>query len=223
MRRLLVVVPPDAPLPALSGDYEIQVCHTAQEAAQLFCQDFDGMILDLFLPGTDGLALLERMQEHLPPVVLILTKLLTDYILQSVETLCGGYVLRSPYRQEEISHRLEDMFRKFESPGLGSTAPSVRYHLRRLGLSPAKRGFHCAAFILSRIDPDEDFCLFTDFYPTLAEKYAVTTAAIDNAIHREIDRAYQCRNDAVWLDYFPDTALCPKNKEFLSAVAEWIR
>lgn len=220
MRKLLIVAAPDAALPRFSGDYDIHICHTAREAAQLLPGDFDGMILDLFLPGADGLALLEAAQDHLPPVVLILTRILTDYILQSVEALCGGYVLRIPCREEEIRHRLEDMFRKFESPSLPSAVPSVRYHLRRLGLSPAKRGFHCAVFILSRLRPEEDLCLFTDFYPALAKKYAVTTAAIDNAIHREIERAYLSRNDDIWWEYFPDTSQCPKNKDFLCAVAD---
>lgn len=222
MRKLLVVFPPDAPLPPLTGEYEIQRCHSAQEAARLLQQEFDGLILDLFLPGTDGLTLLETMQDQLPPVVLILTRILTDYILQSVESLCGGYVLRIPCREEEITHRLEDMFCKFESPAPITAAPSVRYHLRRLGLSSAKRGFHCAAYILSGLHPEDDFCLFTDYYPALAEKYAVTTAAIDNALHREILRAYQIRNDGIWREYLPDTSLCPKNKEFLCAVAERI-
>ena len=48
----------------------------------------------------------------------------------------------------------------------------------------------------------------------------VTTAAIDNAIHREIERAYLSRNDDIWRKYFPDTSQCPKNKDFLCAVAD---
>ena len=223
MRKLLVVCPPDALPPIPAGDYEVLVCHNAREAAQLLHREFDGLVLDLFLPGTDGLTLLETMQEQLPPVVLVLTRYFTDYILQSVESLCGGYVLRTPCPSEEICHRLEDMFCKFESPAVNTALPSARYHLRRMGLSPAKRGFHCAVFILSGLRPESDPCLFTDYYPALAEKYAVTTAAIDNAIHREIERAYHVRNDAIWQEYLPDTSQCPKNKEFLCAVAERIR
>ena len=219
MRKILIVTASDELLTMLAEDYEITLCRNAQDAIKLLHQEFNGLILDLFLPGTDGLTLLEQAQAHLPPVVLVLTRLLSPYILQSVASLCGGYVLRIPCSEREIRHRLEDMFRKFESPDHSTDATAVQYHLRHLGLSPARRGFHCAAFILPHYHPDADPCLFKDFYPALAKKYAVTPAAIDNALHREILRAYQNRNDAVWQEYFSDTSHCPGNKAFLSAVA----
>jgi len=218
MYRILVVIGSAALMPELSDDYNITFCQTAEEAAAHLKQDYDGMILDLFLPGTDGLTFLEEMQHHLPPVVLVLTRLLTPYILQSVEFTCGGYILRIPCSEREIRRRLEDMFRKFSGPVSDASAVAVRYHLHRLRLSAGK-GFRRITEILPTFDPDKDPCLFNDYYPDLAKKDSVTMEAIDNSVHRTIQQAYERRNDAVWKEYFPDTARCPKNKEFLSAVA----
>lgn len=218
MRKILAVVASDAYLPALKEDYNITFCHSAEEAAELLHQEYDGMILDLFLPGTDGLTLLEQANNHIPPVVLVLTRLLTPYIIQSIETLCGGYILRIPCSDRVIVHRMEDMFQKFDSPALDSTSITTRYHLLRLSLSPGK-GFYRIMEILPDFDPEKSPCLFNDFYLALAKKDSVTVDAIDNSIHRTIQHAYTRRNDAVWKEYFPDTSRCPKNKTFISAVA----
>lgn len=96
MRKILVVTPPNTYTLNLPGDYEVTYCHNSLDAADLLHENFAGLILDLFLPGTDGLTLLEQTQDRLPPVVLILTRFLSPYVLQTVDALCGGYILRIP-------------------------------------------------------------------------------------------------------------------------------
>lgn len=223
MRKLLIIIESPSLLPELKSDYDITWCHCAQEASCLLHQHFDGMILDLFLPGTDGLTLLKNLQDVLPPVVLVLTHFLSPYISQAVESLGVGYVLRFPFTGKELHDRLEDMFQKFETPLPDVSLSSARYHLHRLGMSASKKGYRYLIHILPKYDPEADPSLFCDFYPALAEKNSVTTAAIDNAIHREIHRAYDLRNEEIWLEYFSDTGKCPANKDFLAAVAEKIR
>ena len=222
MRRILAVIESKTLLSKLNEDYEITFCYSAEAATESLHQEYDGMILDLFLPGTDGLTLLEQIQDRIPPVVLILTKLLTPYIIQSVETLCGGYILRIPCSDLEIWHRLEDMFQKFDSPVPDRSVSTARYHIHRLGLRSGK-GLQRMMKILPYYDSDANPSLFNDFYPDLSKEESVTMDAIDNSIHRTILKAYERRNDAVWKEYFPDTSKCPTNKEFFSAVAELIK
>ena len=178
------------------------------------------MILDLFLSETDGLTLLENTHAHVPPVILALTRFYSDYILQSLASLGVGYAIRIPCPALEIRNRFGDMFLKFDTPDRALSCTDARYHLRRLGVSPRWNGFHRMAEILPVFDPRMDPCLFSDFYPSLSKQHSVTMDAIDNSIHRAIDRAYEKRNDAIWMEYFPDTSKCPTNKEFLSAVAD---
>lgn len=222
MRRILAVVESEVLLSKLKNDYEIIFCRSVEDAAKQPLQEYDGLILELFLPGTDGLTLLEQAQDRIPPVVLVLTRLLTPYITHSVEALCGGYILRVPCSGLEIRHRMEDMFQRLDSPAPDLSVATARYHLHRLGLRSGK-GFQRMMGILPDFDPETDPSLFNDFYPELARKYSVTMDAIDNSIHRAIQQAYDRRNDAIWREYFPDTSRCPKNKAFLSALAERIK
>ncbi len=224
MRKILIVIECDSLQTALweimKDEYDITLCSNAQEAATLLRQDFDGMIMDLFLPGTDGLTFLENTQTFMPPVILALTRVYSDYILQALADLGVGYVIRVPCPISEIRKRFHDMFLKFGTPNLNSSYADARYHLRRLGISPRWNGFHRMVEILPDFDPNRDPSLFNDFYPDMAKKHSVTTDAIDNSICRAIQRAYSRRKDAVWREYFPDSSCCPTNKEFLSVVAD---
>lgn len=222
MRRLLIIMESSALLPDLAGRYDVTWCRPDEEADTLLQQDFDGLVLDLFLPDTDGLSLLQALQHRLPPVVLALTAFYSPYVLQAAEELGVGYVLRYPFSPNAFYDRLEDMFRKFESPLPDTATASARYHLKRLGISAGK-GYRRMLAIFPGFDPDAGHNLFSDFYLDLAKAESVSAYAIDNAIHRTIAQAYETRNDAIWRDYFPDTSRCPTNKEFLTAIADRIK
>lgn len=222
MRRLLIIIESPALLPALPEEYAVTWCCRGEDAAGLLRQGFDALVLDLFLPGVDGLFLLQQLQEDLPPVVLLLTRFLSPYICQAAQSLGAGYVLRFPFTGAEFLRRLEDMFLKFETPAPELAAANARYHLKRLGICTGK-GYRRMLAILPRFDPDAGHCLFSDCYPDLAKAESVSAYAIDDSIHRVIVQAYKVRNDALWQDYFPDTATCPTNKEFLTAIADRIR
>ena len=208
-----------ASLPDLTNRYAVTWCHHVSQAAALLQQDFDGLVLDLFLPDTDGLSLLQALNDRLPPVVLALTAFYSPYVLQAAEALGVGYVLRYPFAPHIFYDRLEDMFRKFEAPVPDTAEAPARYHLKRLGISRGK-GYRRMLSIFPGFDPDAEHNLFSDFYLDLAKAESVSPYAIDNSIHRAISQAYENRTDAIWREYFPDTSRCPTNKEFLTALAE---
>lgn len=222
MRKILALLESAALLPDLDGSFEITFCRTGVEAGRLLQQGFDGMILSLYLPGTDGIAFLEQNQMYLPPVVLVICPMPTPYIYQACAALGVGYILPIPCSGPEILQRMEDMFLKFETPVPDSSVIFARHHLRRLGLAPGK-GFRRLEKILLKFDPDDDPFLYGDFYVDMAKQERVTMDAIDNSIHRTIQEAYDRRNEEIWQEYFSNTSHCPKNKEFIRAVAARIR
>ena len=219
MRKLLFIMQTSDLLPPLAEAYDVTWCPHARQAEALLEQDFDALVLDLFLWDTDGLSVLQALQNRLPPVVLALTAFYSPYVLQAAEELGVGYVLRYPFAPGALLERLEDMFRKLESPDTPDAL--AQYHLKQLGASAGK-GYRRMMAILPGFDPEADHNLFSDFYLDLAKAESVSPYAIDNSIHRTIAQAYETRNDAVWKMYFADTSKCPTNKAFITAVAEKI-
>ncbi len=114
MRTVLVVTDSDCLEPILrkylSRDYSLTFCRTAEEALFLLPQGFDGLILDLFLPGTDGLTLLRQIRGDGPPVILVLTRLVSASLLQELEGLSVGCVILVPCTISLIRDRLDGLF-----------------------------------------------------------------------------------------------------------------
>lgn len=84
MKKILAVLESDGLQPdlweAMKSEYDLTFCTSAEDASVLMQKEYDGMILALFLRGTDGLTLLESSQAYAPPVMLVLTSLLSTYI-----------------------------------------------------------------------------------------------------------------------------------------------
>ena len=104
MRRIVLVLGSEdleiALLGALAADYNVSVCHSYDT---LFSQPCDVLILDLFLPGVDGISLLRDCREYSPPTIIALTELLTSDILQVANDLNINIMIRKPFSISSIA------------------------------------------------------------------------------------------------------------------------
>lgn len=107
--------------------------------------------------------------------------------------------------------------------------------LFELGLSPNLKGFGCTleAILVYRQDPGQS--IMKDIYPAVArlQSPGVSPVQVERNIRRAIGLAWQSRDEAVWVRFFPNSkhvnARKPTNYEFISQVAwhielceEWI-
>lgn len=80
---------------ALQSDCEVIICDIATGPEKLKLQP-DILVIDLLLPGIDGLSFLEQIGRSRPKRVLMLTTLITDAILQAASDLGVDYMVRKP-------------------------------------------------------------------------------------------------------------------------------
>lgn len=93
----------------LQKNYTVATCTGAEFDAVLSQQNFDALILDLFLPGTDGLILLKNFPGTLPPIILVLTRLYSDSILRELEVLGVYHMFRIPCPMDAVENCLANM------------------------------------------------------------------------------------------------------------------
>ena len=82
---------------ALHGDFDVTLCSDPIEAAMNLQRDYDAMILDLFLPGDDGLAFLAQSRNHCPSVIILLTQLICSDVLTQAKAIGVDVLIRKPY------------------------------------------------------------------------------------------------------------------------------
>ena len=108
MRKVLIVMEQDGLrdllLSDLQKDCEVMVCSDAVDGAELLRYQPDVLILDLFLPGVNGLTLLRENRAQLPRVIIALSILLSPKILRELKDLGVTSVVRKPCTVAAITH-----------------------------------------------------------------------------------------------------------------------
>ena len=95
-------------------------------------------------------------------------------------------------------------------------------HLQILGFPPCG-GFHDLRLGIPLFAQDTSMPMGKAFYPAVAAlRGRENWQQVEKAIRDAKRIAYGCRDDALWRRYFPDTSRCPRNREFIARLAEFL-
>lgn len=212
----------------LRPEYSVLSCGSGTQALELLrTQHPDFFVMDLMLPGIDGLSLLKTATaEDICPPVLVTTSFTRDHITAALQQFNVVYMMLKPCELFAISARIQELVMEFSPQLFFRPAPHslVTTALFELSVAPDRIGFdNCRESIL--ILKDNPRALLTkEVYPVLAKKHETSDIAVEKNIRDAISDAWSRRNEAVWRRYFspaPNGQLAkPSNKVFLSTLAE---
>lgn len=92
----------------LSSFCEVEICDSATAAETIDHYQPDALILDLFLPGTDGFQILQHIDYNIPSIIL-LTVLVSSNIILRAADLKIDYIFLKPFKLSALSKRLYDL------------------------------------------------------------------------------------------------------------------
>ena len=211
----------------LTGAYLIRVCVEGKDALETM-RSFrpDLMVLDLMLPGLDGVSLLQRASEEAdPPTVLAVSCFFNDYILEALTRLNVGYVMKKPCDIDATIARLADLSGHMNRTAFAKPDPGTEVSnlLLALGFSTKLRGYaYLRDAILEQMrNPG---CMMTkELYPAVGKSYRANGAQVERSIRSSIEKAWDGRDEQLWNLYFqPDAAgkqRKPSNAVFISGLA----
>lgn len=213
---------------ALQGAYHVRTAGDGSQLLQLMHSFLpDILILDLIMPGLDGITLLQKAAEHgILPKVLATTRYLSDYTLDAIEHLGVGYVMLKPCDIGAVAARVLDLSHSLPAPTVSSpdSRALISNLLLRLGISTKLRGYGYLreAVLLMSKHPDQS--ITKELYPTVASVCNVTPVQIERSIRSAITTAWEHRDLRIWQLYFScdDTGLIPRptNASFISRLAD---
>lgn len=223
LRKVLIADPTEefraALTQALSSGFQVVTCARGDEAAALLdSEQPDLLILELSLPGLDGISLLEQLEAR--PPVLVVTELLTPYIHQALIRLRVEYAIRKPSPIQAVADRAYDLVRTADAarePGCLQEA------LIRLGLSSGRQGFAHLLTGIPLLSRNRNQLLSKELYETIAALDHSTPAAVEKAIRESLRRGWESGDRREWSRLFPGRSQCPRNKEFLFRMADLLR
>ncbi len=215
---------------ALGGSYRIRQAkegHEALKVMQSFAPDI--VVLDLMLPGLDGISLLQKTAEsNIHPVVLVTTRLLSGYMTQTMERLGVGYVMVKPCDTAAVVARIGDLSQNLKMPLFSSPDPitMVSNMLLYLGVPTKLKGYGYLreAILLFRQNPAQT--ITKELYVQVARKCNATVTQVERSIRTAIEVAWQRQNSGAWQQYFSpelgNGATRPTNGAVISRLADYL-
>lgn len=204
---------------ALSPGFQVICCARGDEIPGLLASEKpDLLIMELSLPGLDGISLLEQLSER--PPVLVVTDLISPYVHNALMRLQVEYAILKPTSIHKVADRAFDLVRQsrfFEETG------SLQEVLIRMRLPSGRSGFQHLLTGLPLLAQNRRQQLSKELYDTIALLDNSTPSAVEKAIREVIRDGWVARDPQEWNRYFPGLNRCPKNKEFLFRMADLFR
>jgi len=227
MPTVLIIEPSDVFRAELEKDLQkdccVFTCCDAEEGTRLLQEVRpDGLFLNLRLEGMDGLYFLEEVKDLLPRVIITMAPSYSPYAEQKLLDLGVVYPLRTGCPVRAAARHMRDFLACSETLVPSSAQQTVSRHLRILGV-PHHGGFDDLRVGTPLFAQDPGMSMTKEFYPAVAElRGRDNWKQVEKAIRTVKETAYENRNDTVWQAYFPDTSECPKNKDFIARLAEFV-
>lgn len=190
----------------------------------------DILVLDLILPGLDGLSLLSRMQGDELPLVLATSSFVTQAVAAQAGDLGASMFISKPYGEDAMVESLlrlaEKADPKVHAPGLEELVTSI---IHEVGVPAHIKGYQYVreAIMITVEDMDVINSVTKILYPEVAKRYHTTPSRVERAIRHAIEVAWD-RGDLETLQKFfgytvSNTKGKPTNSEFIAMISDRIR
>lgn len=203
--------------------FRVLTCGTGQQALEILCTEHcDCLVLDLMLSELDGISMLElAVARGIRPVVIAISPLFTQYIIDAAESLGIGYLIRRPCTVQAVVTRMLDLKRRVNP--IWASREYANQFLLWMGVSTAYSGFFplLEALVLLAEKPDQS--LTKVLYPEIAQRMDSTAKAVERNIRSTIEHAWNSRNEERWIRIFPDLTERPSNSLFFARALETLQ
>lgn len=190
----------------------------------------DMLVLDLILPGLDGLSILRRLDGKDRPVILAMSNFVTQEVVAEAGNLGASMFISKPYNESALVDNLIRLADKQETrlhaPGLEELVTSI---IHEVGVPAHIKGYQYVreAIMITVEDMDVINSVTKILYPEVAKRYHTTPSRVERAIRHAIEVAWD-RGDLETLQkYFGYTVSNakgkPTNSEFIAMIADRIR
>lgn len=210
------------------GTYRIRVCKEGRETLEmLLAFKPDILVMDMLLPGLDGVTILEEAHRAgIRPVVLATSKMQTDYIVRSAERLEVSYLMIKPCDIKATAERLRDITEQLQTPAVSRPEPRMEIAniLLAMNFSTKLRGYNYLREAIAEYMEHPGQSVTKELYPMVGKLCDASGCQVERSIRSAIEKAWANRDEHVWRLYFSagvsGVLRRPTNGEFITALAD---
>ena len=215
-----------------SGHFEVVVStgDGAQVVELVQLHKPDLMVLDLILPGLDGLSILRRLQDEDRPEILVTSNFVRQEMVAEAGNLGAAMFISKPFNEDAMIEHLLRIAQKrseqFHAPGLEEMVTSI---IHEVGVPAHIKGYQYVreAIMITVEDMEVINSVTKVLYPEVAKRYHTTPSRVERAIRHAIEVAWD-RGDIETLQRFFGYTVSnikgkPTNSEFIAMISDRIR
>ena len=190
----------------------------------------DILLLDLLLPGLDGLSILRRLPERGRPAILAVSQFVSRDMAEEAGNLGAAMFVSKPYNVdamvENLSKLAESRQSQLHAPGLEEMVTSI---IHEVGVPAHIKGYQYVreAIMITVENMDVINSVTKVLYPEVARRFQTTPSRVERAIRHAIEVAWD-RGDLETLQKFFGYTVSnakgkPTNSEFIAMISDRIR
>ena len=215
----------------LKKSHEVRISNDGDDAVRMiYAFRPDILVLDTELLNKDGFFVLQTIQgAGIYPAVIMVTSLLTDYVVERAEQLKVKYLMRKPCDLQSVLASIHNLCLHLDNKENMEFDPSeaVKQLLMTLGMRVNLKGFQYSAAAIQMLSEKKIRSLTKDLYPKVALIFNGNWKQIERGIRLGIIDAWESRDEKIWRLYFPvgqDGKVCkPTSATFLCRMAECLK
>lgn len=195
----------------------------------------DVVVLDLVMPGMDGIEVLETLKKgkgSYRPKIIVLTALAEEEVAHQVLKLGADYCLLKPFSMDVLMERIRQVMASFARGPREiqyqkeQVAPIVADYLYAMGMPPHFSGFLYIQDAVTLVIQNKGLLrgITTRLYPAIAKEYRVKPAIVERALRTAIDYTWTKGNIDYLYEFFgpviSEQKGKPSNSAFIARLAD---
>ncbi len=190
----------------------------------------DILVLDLILPGLDGLSIMRKLKDEDGPEILVISNFVRQEMVAEAGNLGAAMFISKPYNEDAVIDHLlriaEKRSDQFHAPGLEEMVTAI---IHEVGVPAHIKGYQYVreAIMITVEDMEVINSVTKILYPEVAKRYHTTPSRVERAIRHAIEVAWD-RGDIETLQRFFGYTVSnikgkPTNSEFIAMISDRIR
>jgi two-component system response regulator (stage 0 sporulation protein A) len=195
---------------------------------------YDAVLLDIFMPGCDGIEVIDYINENLakPPMVFTMAAVNTPRFEEEILKSGADFHFIKPFRCEVVARRIEQFMSNrgnnlvpMSATGIEALVSDI---MRQIGVPAHIKGYQYlrTSILLCVNDKSMLGSVTKILYPTVAKEYNTTPSRVERAIRHAIEVAWNRGDVDVLSSFFGYTIQAergkPTNSEFIAMIADKI-
>lgn len=198
--------------------------------------EYDMVLLDLIMPGMDGIKLLEEVQEqNIKTRIIVLTSYNSPEVIRKVSGLGIKYFMLKPFELSDLENKILEYSnndvtnKKTIDLFYSNLQMSITKLLHELGVPSHIKGYSYIREGITLVfnDPSLSSAITKELYPAIAKKYNTTTSRVERAIRHAIEVSWNRANWELMEEVFGYSVDIDKakatNSEFIVTLADKLR